>query len=322
VAALGKGSILVKAGTYDISTSILVPKNCELVGEDRETTILNNVGELEIFYIVGEIDSFKRNVRIHNFTFTGTGEISSAVLAKWCRKVYVYDNNFLSYELSAVALLNVRQCAVYSNYFYNCWVGISTTYADVTFIFDNYIDCNNNPVGISLGMWQGVPFVFNNTIVNPEWLGIYSYDYIDGAIIIGNLISSTHGGGIRLTTGYPLIVALNTVIGEGLDGDTGDPGIFARTADPDEVTEIPDKGVIFGNIVKDINDHGIKISLNRSVVACNAVFGNHDDGLNLSNESYYNLTYSNNLSDNGAYDYADYGTDNMKLDNINPTHNP
>lgn len=207
-------TINIPSGIY--YEHIVINKPLILIGENRDTTIIDGSGIASVVYINAN------NVTISGFTIQNSGNVQNSdfgiVGAEWqspnyknivitnnkiinnCDGLYftyysyiTITNNIISDNSHNGVYLN-RRCddAIVSENIINnnTWIGIEIVASDDTEIFDNTI--TNNQIGIASGYQSIVVNIHNNVIANNDW-GIFFGATYDSNIYKNNIDANNIG---------------------------------------------------------------------------------------------------------------------------------
>jgi len=257
-------TILVASGVY--SENIAVTKTLRLIGEDRNTTVIDGGGAgWEPLTIALNVSA--DNVLVENFT------IKNANFAVHVNKAFnvTVQSNIISSNFHGLQMLNCSQCIVRNNLFTQNWGG----YPDLLYgggiilegsecvIERNYVSCNLRGIVLEEGSYN---VVRNNTVTE-------SRVHLDTGIYRDGL-------GIEIF-GSRNVICYNVI--------TENPqGIF--------VGEGATNNMVFKNVVKDNN--GLGIGMGHSKM--NAFLGNTVDGndMGFAMELAGDILLSNFISNN------------------------
>jgi len=257
-------SIFVRNGTY--YENVVVNKTVSLIGEDRETTIIDGNGTLSVLKVVAD------NVNVTNFTLRN-GEVDG-IFVENASHCYL-KNNIIDEVAWGIVLENSNFTEVSNNNITGCpWVGNYLESSNHNIISRNNI--TDNWSGIEL-WWSSYNNVSDNYIVeNMVSISYYRSDY---NTFSENNIENTDSIGIFSgTSDY------NNVFGNNI---TAFNGIWLDSSYGNSIS---------GNRIACENT-GIFLGFSDG----NSIFANHvienNEGMSIY-ESYYNDIYHNNFINN------------------------
>jgi len=178
--------IFVETGTY--YENVVVNKTVSLVGENKETTVIDGGGTTKVVYVRAD------NVTISGFTIQNSGNYSS-----------------LPYD-AAICVFYVDYCNISDNILTTNFMGIALLYSEGNTINDNYVT-NTSAYGVDL--WYSVSNVLRNNIVTNNGNGIVLY-YSGNNTVSSNNITYNDDGGVRLFYSFN-----NTIIGNNIAVNNG-----------------------------------------------------------------------------------------------------
>jgi len=313
------GTVYVYNGTY--YENIVINKSISLIGEDRNTTIIDGNYNGDIINITAD------NVIIRGFTIINSGNWSYAGIKISSNNTSIYDCNICNngYGISLYSSYNnsIHNCNISNNDWYGVWLGYS---------YHNTIyDCNisNNDEAISI-YYSGNNSVYNCSISNNNYgidvgfsynNSIYNCNFInDGISIWGNELSYfIHNIYSNTVNGKPLLYYKNgkNVI---LDGNAGQ--IILVNCSNFEIRNMninnTDVGIeiaycreisIYGCNINNNYESGIDVetSDNNSIYNCSISGSDHGIGIWHSNS---NFVYNCSIRNTGDGIYASYSNNN------------
>ncbi len=322
------GTIYVYNGTY--YENVVVNKTINLIGEDRNTTIIDGSESGDVVFIDYDADW----VNICGFTIRDSG------------------SSYLNHDAGIYVESNFN--SIFDNTISNNRDGIRLDYSNNNKITGNNFTSNNN-----YGIWL-YPFSSNNTISgnnfsNNHWESIY-IDYSSGNTITGNNIISNNGGGIELDYSSNNILSnnnisnndfsiriwafsnSNTISGNyisnnlhGLYFDVSHYNVITGntiTSNNYSCIELEDSNsnTIIGNNITLTNGHGIQISYSsNNILSGNIITLNSDNGIDFWCSSNNTIT-GNTISNNGNYgiylkNYSNYYSNNNSIYHNNLINN-
>jgi len=268
-------TVFVLAGIYE--ERIVVNKSIALVGENRNTTIIDGKEQWE-----GTVVRVTApDVMIRGFTIRKNGPIpDTSILIDSVKNVTILDNDILTLNQGGdgVKIRNSNASAIVNNNITNHDYGIVLGGSHATVIFNNTITDNE---------WFGIDFVggvsstliLNNNITDNQITGI-SIDYSNKTTIINNnLLNNYHGI-------FQASANTTSIINNNISGGLVAVELWWSHSD-----------TIFGN---NLRDNAFGVYIYRS--SFETVFGN-----NITNSSAYGIAadfsssikiYHNNLLNN------------------------
>jgi len=192
--------------------NILINKAINLIGEDRDTTIIDGKYHWVIInnVLVGaNISGFT----IRNGHFYGIG-------VSWGNSIRIYDNNIFNCDIG-IQIYNSQYCSIISNTFKNCNDSIENHDNDYIRISDNIIKGWSTPQTFYNGEIECFDnyksIISNNTIINYNEEGyICLYVLRTRDCIIKNNTIKRYGTAITMQNGcYNNIISQNNIINNG-----------------------------------------------------------------------------------------------------------
>jgi parallel beta-helix repeat protein len=265
-------TVFVHSGVYyehlDIRTAI------SLVGEDRNTTILDGGGIGQVVYVDAH------DVSIVGFTIMNSGSDTddAGIYASWPDYLYIANNNIRNNEDGIRFFISHNNVITNNNLSFNRGTGIGLTYSQNNIVTHNTAWANQ--IGIVVNEYYNNT-VANNTLFNNTY-GIWVSDSDDN-IIVNNAVSYGQNGMILLQ------VKRNTIANNMVSNYTY--GI--QIADSADNTLIEND--VYGN------RWGVRVSQfmsSNNTVAYNDIFLNTDEGIYF-HRANGNLIHHNNIVSNG-----------------------
>jgi parallel beta-helix repeat protein len=269
-------TIYVKTGTY--YENVVVNKTVSLIGEDRNTTIIDGN------YTGTVVSVTASNVKINGFTIRNSG------LHCLGRGIYISEGtreNEISYNVivnndDGIMLEGSSNNNIFGNDITNNnFDGIFFVSSNCNKVFENYIA--NNRCGISAWL-SSCNTMSKNSITSNGGRGI-ELMYCSDTSLLGNSITNNCWWGIELYNSYN-----NIVSGNNLENHWSE-GIMLL---------VSSFNTIFRNIVKD-NDCGIGLyseSCNNVISGNNITNNGERAGLRLGTGSSDNMIFHNNFVNN------------------------
>lgn len=170
-------TIYVYIGTY--YENIIVDETLAMMGENRDTTIINGNATGSVVYISAD------RVKVTGLTLTNSGP---------------------GWDDAGIRLQNVQGCTISNNNLSNNRNGIFLYSSHNNTIFNNH--AQNNNVGISLREANGNNIAQNTAVNNERGVGLY---HAEGNTIAGNSISSNEKYGIYFPSSNNNTILNNTI---------------------------------------------------------------------------------------------------------------
>jgi parallel beta-helix repeat protein len=270
-------TIYVYAGTYN--ENIVVSITINLVGEDKDTTIIHGVDETDDAL---EINSNWCN--ISEFTIENGGSNSGGIRVK-ADHCSIFDSIFDDNIDRGIFVESSEYTEISDSTFSENNQGLYIYMSDYTTISSNVVS-DNKDNGI-LCLTSDYNDILGNTVQSNSGVGVYLNNQCDYNEIIGNSVSSNEEGGIRLYQSDENAISGNTVSNNGDIGEDG--GIVCFYSNNND---------IFENTVNSNYEQGIFIELsNSNMVYENDIYDNDMYGINCDS-SISNEIYNNNIYDN------------------------
>ena len=199
------------------------------------------------------------------------------------REIYLLNSNNSIISSNSIRHLGASSSGVY---FYN---------SNDNQIINNYItDCNQGVYTLS----SKNIYIYNNTLVNSNFNGIYMDNGHDSEIVNNN-ISKNEQYGIQVSNSDDMTIIGNEISYNGQDGDYD--GIYMNMCD---------KNVFTSNIISYNTRKGMRILYcNDNDINGNTISLNEDCGIDINDFSYNNTIYNNYFIDN-SINARDNGTNN------------
>jgi parallel beta-helix repeat protein len=269
--------IYVYAGTYN--ENIVVGITVDLVGEDKDTTIIHGVDESD-----DAVELSSDWCNISEFTIENGGSNSGGIRVKadHCSIFdMIFDDNIdkgIFVELSEYTEISLST-------FVDNNQGIYVYMSDYTTISSN--DVSDNKDNAILCLSSNYNDILGNTIDSNLGVGAYLNNECDHNEITGNTVTYNDEGGIRLYKADLNTISDNTVSNNGDPSEDG--GIVCFYSNSND---------IFGNTVNSNNNQGIFIEYsNSNNIYKNEIHDNDMYGINCDS-SNSNIIYNNNIYDN------------------------
>ncbi|MCK4366059.1 MAG: right-handed parallel beta-helix repeat-containing protein [Thermoplasmatales archaeon] len=213
-------TIFVYSGTY--YENVVIDVSIDLIGEDKETTIVDGSGDDDVINVAAE------DVSISGFTIQHSGHLwyhdgGIDIRSDYCQ---ITDNNIVFHQENGI-LIKSSLNTISSNYFSNIGRGIVTHYNHDNLITDNTIT-DAAVTGIKLSFNSDDNTVCNN-IVYDSTIGIGISDSIDNIIFNNHLYENQDGINLHTcsnTSVYENIIENNWYLGIDANYGSEDNYIF------------------------------------------------------------------------------------------------
>jgi parallel beta-helix repeat protein len=257
-------TILVSEGTY--YESVIIDKTLNLIGEDRNNTIINGSWEEDVVTITSNY------VNINNFTVQGSGP------------------NLVD---SGIELFYVQDCNIENNKFVNNSNGIQINHSDNNVITNNYlINCSvsiNSSIGIDL---KENTFLKKGIMVGGENIEYWNSHEVDASNTVNEkpiyYWKNQNGGTLPLNSGQIILANCNNIVIENQDIRNTSAGILLGFSN---------NNIIRSNMISN-NMYGLNfLSSNDNLISENTI---EQNGYNL----YFMGSNGNNIENNNIIDGA------------------
>ncbi|TET91589.1 MAG: hypothetical protein E3J35_02450 [Methanomassiliicoccales archaeon] len=205
-------TIFVYNGTYREHVGVYKPLS--LIGEHRNTTIIDGDGWGDVVYVISDW------VNVTGFTVTNGGfsGSDSGIELFQVQKCSVSNNRALATDLWGIYLYNSHNNIVANNTVSDNWYGI-TLWASRGNIVTNNNASNNFDDGIRLYSSDG-NVIENNTVLNNSAVGI-SLSSSDVNVVTGNTVRDNGEFGIFLGSSRSAVITGNLMENDGIFIDGG-----------------------------------------------------------------------------------------------------
>ena len=203
-------TIFVYSGTY-YEYHILVDKTITLIGEDKQTTIIDGNNKGDILYITAD------NVYLSGFTFQRSGgNNTEAIHQSYCNKSIITDNIIQSIGEDGIWLFRAHNNTITNNTF------LLVKGTGLMFTFSSYNVASRN-IFINNGACIGLDLTTNTTItkntISNNQGGIYlsnmdeiSNNFYGYNTITMNNIANNSYGGIFLDLSFSNNITMNNIV--------------------------------------------------------------------------------------------------------------
>ena len=270
-------SIYVDAGIY--YENVVVNKSIRLIGEDKETTIIDGNGTGNVVYVTAN------NVTIIGFTIQWSEVYLSGIYVERADDVNI-SNNIIEWNDYGITLMFSHNSILCGNEVLRNWPGITLKYSNNNTICGNIISHNKEP-GVSLSASDN-NLIFNNKFLdNLEDIVLIHSEH---NVVVSNEITVRTNEGIHVYVGAcNNVIANNSIWGYTPASHTIGIEIYSNN-----------DNVIIGN---NISYHRIGIWLwesSNTVLSCNRISNNTEGGIYLGSYCSDNILIGNEISHNKA----------------------
>lgn len=312
--SLGGGKILILDGTYNLSSSLVLYDNIQLIGQDDDSTIINFNGNDIHIEVIGTFENYINNVSFYNLKICGMRSATKSALyleyAKNCQiqKCQFSDNydsvgqTGVDIELDLTESIEILNCR-----FLDSGSSILCETSLSSFITFNYF-YNASLVCISLAVPSNMRII-GNLFEDCQDSILNSIDDVGEIVFSENVVNSAVNNCIDLATCEQSIFSNNIFHGS---SDSGKCINFGP---------VSDNNIIHSNVMMSFRDDCI--SLYRSTyneIGGNFIAWNYGYAVRITDQaSHRNLIINNLLKKNLAGDFLDQGVDNRfssNYDNI------
>jgi len=302
-------TVFVFNGTY--YENVKVNKSINLIGEDRNTTIIDG-GEGNLLSNV--VCIYVDRINISGFTIRCS--MKAGIFVTW-RSNNIITGNIITGTKYGIDLFRSASNNIISGNTItaNYYIGIRLIYSSDNNTIANNTIANNGWCGIRT-LYSSGNTISGNTLANNNRDGVslsYSSDTtIYGNIITNNTITNNNEDGIHI--GYlsndetATVISGNTITNNNQNGIyigyTSDNTIYGNT-----ITNNNQNGIsighspgnaIYGNIIMDNNKSGIILPFSSdNTISGNTITNNNDYGIEIA-YSYGNTIYGNTIANNNC----------------------
>ncbi len=296
-------TIYIPSGTY--YESIIIDKPINLVGEDRDTTIIDGSGSGDVVKVTADwvnISGF--TIRNSEISYSGIDIISnnntiidSSISNNWVgiwvknsQSNTILNNNFNLNNRRGINLEDSNSNTITSNNISNNKYGITLNFSYQNIITGNTVTFNYWGIDV----WDSSTYntITGNTISNNDYYGIYLYGSSRNNIT-DNTISNNEYGIIQL-----YFSNYNTITGNTISDN--DEGIYLHGSST----------TISGNTISN-NNEGIYLTESRQhIITGNTISNNGGIGIYIQNSDNNNIYHNNFIANtDNAYDEGDNSWD-------------
>ncbi len=297
-------TINIPSGTY--YENIVIDKSINLIGENRNTTVIDGSGSGDVVYVSADW------VNISRFTIQN-GDLDGIDVSS--DHITISENNIYNNKISGIYSYGYKSIKIINNIFNNNTGGISLVRNNFSFIKDNFI--TNTGIGIDLYSSSHNNITKNKISDNDGGITLSRFSYYN--IIEDNIISNNVGGiGLYYTSDNNSIIK-NQIISNIFCGIIG--RIYNNTINGNNISNNKNKSLLLissnnnkiNNNVLNNNYNGIEFynCCNNTIINNNISF-NNNKGIFLNNSSSKNIIYHNNIINNSqnGYDQGNNTWDN------------
>jgi len=328
VNGLGGGRIFIKAGTYTPAATLTLYSNIELIGEDKDTTILDfNTKTFDGLTITGTAETNIANVKISELTIKNVTVTSGkfGIYIEYAENITIDSCYFTNNRTEGVASYrgdiniaddvsdrNTEDIIISNCISKNSGRFVSGTGTQRISVENNYVDSNEDNA-VKLVNCTDVIVTFNRLLnlgVSGVLITYQDAEATAGRVIVkGNIITDAGNNGIGIGAAggeiaERIIVVDNIVI------DSFNSGI-----DLDDTTHC----TIIGNVIEgSTNAHGIRLAVSdNNIIINNVCTGASGYGISiLDAASDKNIVLGNHLLGNTTGALQDNGIDTEVGHNI------
>lgn len=319
--------------------NLIINKTINLVGEDRDTTIINGDGTGDVIYLDADW------VNITGFTMTNSGgSLKAGIKLNNSQNCRILNNTVLLNDLYGIYLNSSSNNIIAQNKAIDNYVGIILRESSNNNVIKDNDAFSNDMAGISV-MSSSSTIVSNNVMANYDGIYIYSAS--------NNLISDNNGSnnwfGIRLFQSSNNDIIKNNCSFNSFSG-LGVRAAYHNNINNNNVSnnkygiylyQASSNNVISGNNASSNNEYGIyiyassshntiignnmlnnnygillNVSTSNNTILNNNVSSNNNDGIYLISSSNNNIT-NNNISSNNKYGIHLESSPNNNITNNN-----
>lgn len=309
------GTVYVYNGTY--YENVIVNKTIDLIGEDRNNTIIENTINIEAITVSAN------NVKISNFLVNNTDQNDVGV--QFFQSDWGIIQNITIVHCTGHPGIIVKQSdniSVFNNVVTRCGNGLSIVSSDHTFVKKNHFFSNDY-----YGIYSSDSIFTNisNNVIIHNSPGIYLYNGCQNNTIHGNTINENSHGILLETVNDNSILNNNISFNEGkgilLDSYCYNNTISENYIDANNQTGIVLKTSSNNNLISkntiSNNIDGINIeSSSNNTIENNTIQLNDDDGIKVWYDSDLNIISNNTIKNN-----SEYGLNLMFSDELLVYHN-
>jgi parallel beta-helix repeat protein len=279
-AANTNDTVYVYNGTY--YEHIVIKKTINLIGEDKNNTIIDGSGHSTIVQISAN------RVNISRFTIRNGGRIWGDVGIDIESNNSIISGNTITDTYFAIYLRYSSNNNISNNYITRSDYGLCGRFKCNSNTISENIITNNTESGIYLYRLSKNNIISKNFINNNEYIGIYLSESTNSNIISENIITNNNYDGICFYQS-----SNSNIITENNITDNGERGIYL-------LHDASDNFIDNNTITNNKNGINLFGSANSNTISRNTIT-NNNIGINISADSYDNQIskniYSNNIKD-------------------------
>jgi len=291
-------TVFVYNGTY--YENVVVYKTVNLIGENKETTIIDGNGSESVVFINAD------NVTINGFSIINSGN------STYDAGVTIYSNHNNISEINiqnnrwGIYLFDCSDNDIFLNsIFNNSYSGILSEHTSNNTVTQNFI-WNNPNGGITVFSGSHDFFSFNH-IQN----GISFWEDSNNSTLSLNYIYDSSYYGIQIESGSNITINSNQIFNNSFGGiqigsfsesnNISSNTIYENNYDGIYITHSSNNS-IFSNNVHDNSNSGIGLGgASKNIVILNDIYNNYKNGIYLLIESDNNTITGNTISNNSYY---------------------
>ena len=290
-------TVFVFSGLYK-EGNIEIEKSINLIGEDKNTTIIDGNENISVIYILSEnvkvekftiknfnksgINTFSNNAIINGNIFTN---IDTGIVAQ--DDYHIITNNIINSRIFGIFLQWSNESNVNNNIITDANVGIQLLFANRNTISGNII--KNNSAGILMYTDSNGNEILNN-IITDNLVGIYTIGAND-TLLSGNTIKD-NGEGHEISAGIFIGAGSNNHVTNNHISDNNPNGLYLATAN----------SYITDNHISNNEQTGVYLIANNNYITDNHISNNGQTGVYIGSGAN-NIISKNNFIDNPTNAY-------------------
>jgi len=189
-AANPRDTVYVRAGTY--YEHMVVNKTVSIIGEDRNSTIIDGNRTGTVVYITADYVNISRLTVRNGYCVP---HVTYGIKIHGCNNVTISDN-IISQNDNGLFLYYSDSNVVEDNLIFDNWEGIGIAISNHNYVVNNTVFTNEEE-GIGIGSNANSNVIHNNEIYNNSFCGI-GVGWSTHNKIVGNTLSCNSEAGIRL----------------------------------------------------------------------------------------------------------------------------
>jgi len=289
----GSGTVFVKEGTYNITSSIIIPySNVGIIGNGKSSIIQNDNNATSTFTCTNSKYLHFEKLFIYS---TGTGNNSIGINLNNSDNTRIINCWFEGMH-NAITEADSDDLIIANNYFDDCHETITLNDASKSIITSNRITAGVYGIALGGGDYNNIS---NNIIESNSNYGIYTQNSVQNTIT-GNIIRNNGNHGIWINQSSSGNTITGNIISDNDSGDTATyDGIF--------IDNNSNANIISGNVIG-LNDR-YQINIDDATCSQNIISGNVMDDTGCTG----------NVNDGGTNTHPNgaSGTNNLEIDDLN-----